>query len=74
MISLENSATGTFYPSKWQRVSGDPHGQVAKAEVPSPFGDETLSFDFPNKGGTHKVDLWTHATTGKPYIVIANMQ
>ena len=65
--------TDSYYPSLWQRVNGDPHGQAAQAEAPDVFGGETLSFDFPNQGGQYSVALWTHDTSGKtlkPYIII----
>ena len=55
--------TDTYYPAQWQRVSGDPHGQVAEEEKPDPLGDETLSFDFPDSG-TYGLVLWDHPTHG----------
>ena len=64
----------TYYPSDWQRVNGDPHGQAAEEEAPDPLGDETLSFDFPNKAGTYDVYLWSHESTGKPYIIIDDIR
>ena len=54
----------TYHPSNWQRLNGDPHGQVAEEEAPDPLGDETLSFDFPNGDGAYGVHLWSHAATG----------
>ena len=56
--------TDTYYPARWQRVSGDPHGQVAEEEKPDPLGDETLSFDFPETG-THWLLMWDHPTHGR---------
>ena len=53
----------TYYPASWQRVNGDPHGQVAEEEKPDPLGDETLSFDFPDTG-THTLLLWSHSNLG----------
>ena len=53
----------TYYPAQWQRVSGDPHGQVAEEEKPDPLGDETLSFDFPETGA-HGLVLWDYPTHG----------
>ena len=64
----------TYYPSDWQRVNGDPHGQAAEEEAPDPLGDETLSFDFPNRGGTYDVYLWTHDSSGKPYIIVVDIR
>ena len=49
--------TDTFYPSDWQPVNGDPHGQAAEEEAPDLLCDKTLSLDFPNRAGTYDVYL-----------------
>ena len=63
-ISFE-IATDTYYPSEWQRINGDPHGQAAEKEAPDALGDETLSFDFPKANDTYDVYLWTHNASGE---------
>ena len=65
--------TVTYYQSSWQRVNGDPHGQTAERESPDPLGDETLSFNFPDRAGTYEVSLWSHDLSGKPCTIIVHI-
>ena len=69
-------ATDKYYPSDWQRINGDPHGQAAEKEAPDALGDETLSFDFPKdkNGGYYELYLWTHSASGKLLIICKNIQ
>ena len=63
--------TENYYPSEFQRINGDPHGQAAEREKPDDLGDETLSFDFPNDDdNSYNVLLWSHEATGKAHINI----
>ena len=64
----------TYYPSDWQRVNGDPHGQAAEEEAPDPLGDETLSFDFPDTDSHYNVHLWTHDSTGKSDMITVDVR
>ena len=58
-------ASETEYPAAWQRVHGDPHGQVAYEEFPSEFADNTLSWDFPKaEDGELDLVLYNHRWNG----------
>ena len=63
-------ATDNYYPSDWQRINGDPHGQSAEEEAPDALGDETLSFDFPNDDTSYNVFLWSYPGSRKIHIVM----